>query len=311
MNLYHTRISIEGVMMKKALFIVCLLAVTAALQLPQQSDFPKLTGPYLGQEPPGKMPRYFAPGIITVEENFEHSAAVFSPDGKEVFWCTNVGRVPGNLRLHFMKLIDGQWSSPRIAPFVKDFYVERPVFSPDGSRLYIEFARIPDQESDFDIYVVERTSDGWTSPSPVSPLINSPAMERLHCVTADGSLYFSRDPFTRREEIFVSRIVNGEFSEPEKLGKDYNSDVFEVAILIEPYEKYMLICQLNQQHTSSDLSISYKKADNTWSERIKTPFFSGGFLALSPDGKYLFMENEGITWVDTSFVEDLRPKDLK
>jgi hypothetical protein len=302
--------------MKKSVCVLCSLVFSASLLGSQQSDFPKLTGPYLGQKPPGKTPEYFAPGIITVDANFEHSAAVFSPDGKEVFWCTNVDaytdrRVEGGLRLHFMKVIEGLWAAPRVAPFVKDLYVERPVFSPDGNRLFIEFGRDPARESDFDIYVVERTADGWSVPRPVSPLINSPAMERLHCVTADGSLYFSRDPFTRNEEIFVSSIVNGEFGEPKKLGKDYNSDVYEAAILIEPYEKYMLICQLNTQHTASDLSISYKKPDNTWSERIKTPYYSGGFLALSPDGKYLFMENEGITWVDTSFVEELRPRDLK
>jgi Tol biopolymer transport system component len=282
----------------------------------EQSDFPKLTGPYLGQKPPGKTPEYFAPGIIAVDANFEHSAAVFSPDGREVFWCTNVDfytdrRVVGNLRLHTMKVVDGLWTAPRIAPFVEDIYVERPVFSPDGSRLYIEFGRDPTQESDFDIYVVERTADGWSGPTSVSPLINSLAMERLHCVTADGSLYFSRDPFTRNEEIFVSRIVNGEFSEPEKLGDSYNSDAYEVAILIEPDENFMLVCQMNTQHTSSELNISYKKADGSWSQRIKTPYYSGGFLALSPDGKYLFMENEGICWVDTSFVNELKPKNFK
>lgn len=56
----------------------------------QQDAFPILQGPYLGQKRPGTMPEVFAPGIISVEENFEHSAAVFSPDGNEVFWCTNV-----------------------------------------------------------------------------------------------------------------------------------------------------------------------------------------------------------------------------
>jgi len=98
----------------------------------QQNDFPELTGPYLGQTPPGARPEMFAPGIISVEENFEHSAAFFSPD---------------------------------------------------GNRLYIEFGSDPYSESDTDIYVVTRTADGWFDPTPVSPLINSPAIERLHCVS--------------------------------------------------------------------------------------------------------------------------------
>lgn len=301
--------------MKKATLIFYLLVFAATNLFSQQSDFPKLTGPYLGQKPPGKAPEYFAPGIITVDANFEHSAAVFSPDGSEVFWCTNIDfytdkRVVGNLRLYYMKIIDGQWTAPQIAPFTKNIRVERPVFSPDGSKLYIEYNPVPNKKiDDADIYVVERIGKGWSEPVPVSPLINTPAIERLHCVTTDGSLYFTRNLMTRNEEIFVSRLVNGEFTEPEKLGESYNSDDYEVAILIAPDEKYMLIW-VNAQH-SSGLNISYKKADGSWSDRIKAPYYCGGFLALSPDGNYLFFENEGICWVNTSFIEELKPQYLK
>jgi len=299
--------------MKKPICIISVVIVSLTIIIAQQKDFPQLTGPYLGQKPPGEKPVIFAPGIISVDENFEHSAAVFSPDGKEVFWCTNVNgntdkRVASNLRLYTMKMVNGRWTALRPAPFVKNIYVERPVFSPNGSKLYIEYASDTTQESDFDIYVVERTEDGWSDPKPVSPLINSPAMERLHCVTADGSLYFSRDPFTTREEIFVSHWVNGDFTEPEKLGKSYNSDEYEAAILISPDEDYMLISHCDTQHREVKFSISFKKTVGSWSDRIELPFYCGGFFALSPDGKYLFFMNEGIWWVSTSFIDELKAK---
>jgi hypothetical protein len=296
--------------LKKQIFIISLLLAVVMSISAQQSEFLKLTGIYLGQKPPGKTPEFFAPGIISVDENFEHSAAVFSPDGKEVFWCTNVnwytdeGKA-GNLRLYTMKEVDGQWTAPQPAPFVKNIRVERPVFSPDGSRLYIECFSNPNHESDMDIYVVEREEEGWSDPKPVSPLINSPAMERLYCVTADGSLYFSREPFTRNEEIFVSQCINGEFTEPEKLGKSYNSDDYEAAILIAPDEEYMLIWQ--NSGLKSKLTVSYKQTDGTWSDRIEAPYYCGNGIALSPDGNYLFLENEGIRWVSTSFIEELKP----
>ena len=302
--------------MKTAIIAACLFVFATSNLFSQQREFPMLRGSYLGQKPPGTTPELFAPGIISVDENFEHSAAVFSPDGKEVFWCTNVGgatdsRVADNLRLYTMEMIDGLWTAPRPAPFVEDIYVERPVFSPDGSRLYIEYARDITRESDFDIYVVERSGGGWSDPEPVSPLINSPAMERLHCVTADGALYFSRDPFTRREEIFVSRYRDGKFTEPETLGKCYNSKDYEAAILISPDERYMLISHTDIQHRSVEFSISYKKADGNWSDRMEAPFYCGGFFAFSPDGKYLFFMNEGIYWVSTSFIDELIPKDME
>lgn len=302
--------------MIKAIITICLLVFTTLDSFSQQRDFSILTGPYLGQKPPGKTPEYFAAGIITVDENFEHSAAVFSPDGSEVFWCTNIDfytdkRAVGNLRLYTMKIIDGKWTAPHIAPFAKDIRVERPVFSPDGSKLYIEFGSDPKNiDSDSDIYVVEKSGEGWSEPSPLSPLINSPAYERLHCVTADGSLYFTRNLMTSNERIYVSRYINGEFVEPEELGESYNSDDYEIAILIAPDESYMLIWQTNVKHNSK-LTVTYKQTNGSWSDRIEAPYYCGGFLALSPDENYLFFENEGICWVSTSFINELKPQNIK
>jgi hypothetical protein len=278
----------------------------------QQNDFPVLKGPYLGQKPPGDYPEIFAPEIISVDANFEHSAAVFSTDGNEVFWCTNVGwytekKQQGMLRLYFMKMIDGQWTPPRIAPFVRDNRVERPVFSPDGNKLYLEFSVDPVNPENNDIFVVEREGEGWSEPKSVSPLINTPAWERLHCITADGSLYFSRNPMTSREEVLVSKLANGKFTEPEVLDKSYNSEDPELAIIFGKNEEFMLIDQKDNPYTSN-LYISYKNADGTWTDRIKTPYECGGFLSLSPDGKYLFFLGDGIYWVSTSFVEKMRPK---
>jgi len=300
--------------MNKLAIILFLQALVLSL-FSQQNNFPTLTGPYLGQRPPGNTPEVFAPGIISVDENFEHSAAVFSPDGNEVFWCTNINwytdkRVVGNLRLYYMKIVDGKWIAPQIAPFVKNIRVERPVFSHDGNKLFIEYGSNPNRESDADIYVVKRIGEGWSEPVSVSPLINSTAIERLHCITADGSMYFSRDPFTQNEEIYVSRFINGEFTESVKLGKNFNSDEYEYVILVAPNEEYMLIDQQDSRY-GSHVYISYKKADGTWTERIKTPYYTGGFLTLSPDGKYLFMMGEAIYWVNTSFIEELKPKYLK
>ena len=300
-------------MKPKAICVGVLLSITCLSRLnAQQDDFPVLKGSYLGQEPPGEILEVFAPGIISVDANFEHSAAVFSPDGNEVFWCTNIDcytdkKIVGNLRLYYMRVIDGKWTPPRIAPFAKDMRVERPTFSPDGNRLYFESFSNPSNMDDLDIFVVERDGETWSDPEPVSSVINSPAIERIHCFSGDGSFYFSRNPFTRSEEIFVSKWVDGKFSEPQKLGKDYNSDYYEVVILLSPNEEYMLIGQMDTQHSSLELNICYKQADGSWSNRIKTPYHCGGFLALSPDGKYLFMLNEAICWVSTAFVEDLKP----
>jgi len=269
-------------------------------------------GPYLGQTPPGSTPRLFAPGIVSVNAGFEHSAAVFSPDGCEVFWCTNVDArrdPPGEgQRLYFMRQVDGVWTAPQVAPFTEDIVgtVQRPVFSPDGTCLYFEIFGQPPARDDSDIYVVEREGDGWSSAVSVSPLINTGAIERLHYATSDGSLIFSRSPFTSRERIYHSTFVDGAFTEPEVLGEPFDSTAHELAIVMAPDESYVLIA-LTRTGMEDELYISYQEPDGSWTERIRAPYRTGGFLALSPDAEYLFFLGEGIYWVDTSFVEDLKP----
>lgn len=51
----------------------------------QQDDFPVITGPYLGREPPGDMPVLF-PFDFVPQGYRLHSAPAFTPDGKEVYF---------------------------------------------------------------------------------------------------------------------------------------------------------------------------------------------------------------------------------
>ncbi|TFH39035.1 MAG: hypothetical protein E4G95_02190, partial [Bacteroidia bacterium] len=49
-----------------------------------QKKFPELTGPYLGQKPPGMKPEIFAPGVLSTDAN-EFNAA-FTPSGDAVYF---------------------------------------------------------------------------------------------------------------------------------------------------------------------------------------------------------------------------------
>ena len=65
------------------IFLSCLIIISVT-SCANNSDFPVLKGPYLGQKPPGMTPEVFAPGIISTEHK-EHSTLAFSPDGTEIF----------------------------------------------------------------------------------------------------------------------------------------------------------------------------------------------------------------------------------
>ncbi len=271
-------------------------------------SFTELTGEYLGQTPPGSTPVVFAPNIISVDDHFEHSGAVFSPDKSEVYWAAKPNG-SNIFHIYFMKLIDSRWTTPQITSFTEQYEGNRHAFSPDGQKLYYETIRHPLGVS---ILVVERQGGGWSEPSAVSSVINSTGGERPFCLTQNGSMYFARGTsITEDEEILVSNFVDGHFVEPVELGPNINSDLTELYIFVAPDESYMII-ESSDHISYADLSISYKMNDGTWSERIIIPFDWARFPVVSPDGKYLFfMGYEGIYWVNTSFIEELKPDELK
>src|SRR4249919_420504 len=82
-----------------------------------------LKGKWLGQTPPGLTPVVFAKGVVS-SDSLEHSAAIFSPDGRRLLWTVIHRGKPAYLLE--MRLIDGQWTDPAKPSFASndadDFY---------------------------------------------------------------------------------------------------------------------------------------------------------------------------------------------
>ena len=127
--------------MKRTALIICLLVLFITSLLSQQSDFSELTGPYLGQKPPGKNPERFADNLLSSLYSFHQSIIVFSPDGKAAYWQARAipekPNVLGDDAVYESKYIDGCWTKPRIAPFsiVKSGDTS-PFISPDGKKFF-------------------------------------------------------------------------------------------------------------------------------------------------------------------------------
>src|SRR5210317_1423613 len=118
-------------MMKKQKIIICsvLLLVCYFMHAQDSLEFTDLYGDYLGQTPPGDTPVIFARGVVSSDYQ-EHGSTVFSPDGNEVFWWINDPQGEG--RLMTMRRFNNRWTIPEVAS-----YPELPVYSVDGTRLYI------------------------------------------------------------------------------------------------------------------------------------------------------------------------------
>jgi len=327
----------------KRIILICFLLITTSVISFTQKDFPKLTGPYLGQKPPGMTPELFAPDIIST--NMNAAKIAFSPDGKEIFFrLMNYNH--SFITIVFMRQENGVWSKPEVAPFSGKYHDGEPYFSLDGKQLFFTSNRpLEGQKApkDNDIWVVERKESGWSTPVNLGFIVNSDKSEVNPAVSQNGTLYFAsnRDGGKGNNDIYMSKLINGKYAQPENLGDAINTSFTESGPYIAPDESYIIFNRYSSD-TGSGLHISFRKNDGSWSKAIsmekKINTENTGFHGfVSPDSKYLFFTSSrspyfpypdhnltydeivkifnsplngsyNIYWVDAKIIEQLRQK---
>jgi Tol biopolymer transport system component len=308
--------------MKKLIFISYLLYIAVISVHAQQGDFPKLTGPYLGQKPPGMTPEVFAPGIVSVNCPL-HGSPVFTPDGKELYWSA----MPGDGckqktdEIVFMNEINGFWARPSVVSFASTFWdSDDPCISPDGKRIYFNTHR-PSGIFSFDfrekIMYVEKAGDKWSSPKNVGDKINSMFRHWQMSVNRNYDLYFHAERNIDKPGIYVARYRNGKYLTPEVLPEQINSGSPSMPY-ISPDDDYIIFVRTTKQN-GDDLFISYRDSKGNWTEAqnlgtiINSPYHD---LCpnVTPDGRYLFFlsQRNGESyayWVFAKIIEELRLKE--
>ena len=284
-------------------YISVIFAVLVALsQCTRQDDFPVLKGPYLGQKPPGTTLALFAPGVVSKGE--DEILAIFTPDGKELFYSTKDSTCP--LTIMHVKQKNGVWTRPRVASFSGKYYDCASSVSPDGRFLFFVSMRpLKPGEPPFEvqnIWMLERRKNEWRNPTMLPPPINSSARELGGTLTQDGYFYFS----TTREETIGgkcrSQWINGEFKQTENIHGFFNFKMPFFEIARDPDEKYLIFVSYDQEDGFGgfDLYVSFDKYNDVWTnpknmgERINTPA-NEHFPTFSPDGQYLFFVSDRIS----------------
>ena len=306
-------------------------------------DFPVLTGPYLGQKPPGDTPEIFAPGIIS-RGYFERSV-VFSPSQDELYFQLRV--LGFTSVLLSMKQIKGRWTEPETALFsgIPEYLDDGPFFAPDGRRLFFTSTRPlagkDGVKKDSDIWILSKTNSQWGRPLPAGSPLNSDFDDDYPTLSASNNVYFcsNRDG---NYDLYMSTTSEKGFSEPQRLGSPVNTENYEGHPFIAADESYLIFSSDRPgQLGEADLYISFKRKDGQWLEpinmgnKINTPFHEVAPY-VSPDGHYLFfcsfrpdspsremrrltlreirelLDGPGngygdVYWVSTKIIDDLRP----
>jgi ankyrin repeat protein len=267
---------------------------------PEPQKFPRLTGLYLGQTPPGDELKVFAPGIVYLD----HGTVSVSPDGQEMYWPTGTA-------IMMTRIQDGRWTQPAYAPFSGpsdiNFYDDVPFVTPDNRRLFFTSKRPlgSDTSRKENIWFVQRTPNGWSQPKPVGPAVNAMSLHWQVAVSNSGTLYFggrNEKDGLGSSDIYSSRLVDGEYTTPVNLGPAVNSKDGESQPFIAPDEFFILFYRAPGQIPSA--YVSFRGRDGKWQQAVKVDLpWAGAGLIVSPDGKYLFA---GGRWKSATFLDELR-----
>jgi len=267
---------------------------------------------YFGQTPPALKPKVFAPGLISMEEEYEFGS-VFNAKGTEFYYGVDAG---GKSEIRYSQLKDGVWSDP-VPILINDRYgFNDPFLSPDESKLYWISQRPDDgvgEQKDYDIWYVEKEKGGWSEPINAGPNINSSSNEYYISFTQEGTMYFASNRAASDFDIYYSKSVEGEFQEAVRLGDAINTPHYEADVFIDPAEKYIIFCANRPDGLGrGDLYISFKKDDGSWtpSKNMGAPINTKGHELcpfVTQDGKYLlYTSNKDIYWVSTEILERYR-----
>lgn len=166
-----------------------------------------------------------------VNSNYHEAAVSFAPDGT-MYYTTNSHskKLPSGLRV--LQIYD---SNGKPLPFNSDKYsTGHPSLTADGKTMYF-ISDMPGGYGGTDVYVVQRSANGWGKPLNLGYTVNTTGDEMFPFMAADGVLYFSSDgqPSIGGLDVFKT-IKNGtEWTKPENMGAPINSSADDFAFWID------------------------------------------------------------------------------
>jgi hypothetical protein len=279
-----------------------LASVFVVLSVPVlgEREFPSLTGPLMGQKPPGMVAEPFAPGVISTT-GWELEG-VFAPGMNEFYFTTRDAEDARGYIIGFRQM-DGVWRKHIQLPRHGEI-----VFSADGNRMHMGKG------------YRDRNGDGWSDLKSIGPLFDHEELGIMRLSPSELGTYVIDDYLT--DVIRISSIVDGERQEPVAMSEIVNTGEWTAHPYISPDESYLIWdSEREGGFGDSDLYISFRQADKSWGpainmgEAVNSPGWDA-YANVTPDGKYLLFQrgmdddnkDVDIYWVDAQVIEALRTK---
>ncbi len=241
----------------------------------------RLTGPYLGQPPPGRTPVLFAAGIVSVYGSDENTLTV-TPDGREIYFGKEAA-------IWVCRLTGTGWTAPQRTEIPG---YEMWISPHTGTMYYTGYEP--------GIWAMERRAQGWGSPRRLV------AKGMFSTLTSDETLYTT--VFDERGKANVGRYMkqNGAYATAETFGAEINSpNSFDAHPNVSPDGRFLVFD--SDRPEGIGLYIARRRADGSWGRaRYLGQALAGGSLStFSPDGRYLFfMRHRDIYWVSAAVLDE-------
>ena len=224
----------------------------------------------------------------------------FTPDGREMFYMQSDPSFR-RYRLLWSRCEDGNWSKPQSPPFAAsaEVFDADPFIAHDGKRLYFISTRQNrmKEDEDFDIWFVERESDGgWMHAQRMPEPINSEGSELLPRMTAQGQLFFGSDRaggFGQGDIYVASSTPDGAWR-VSNVGSPVNTAAFEYEAEVSRDGRMLVV--VADRGDRSHL-YRFQKRQNGWIESGRIParhdvFQVGPLLSPNAD-RLLFAQADG------------------
>lgn len=247
---------------------------------------------YLGQTPPGTIPRKF---ILSVNPgSFAAERIAISNDGKEIFYTEVKDYYPASGdTIKSYRFSGGRW----MGPFNLFSGYLSPALSATGDTIYFQTAG-----SEYETFMATKKGNGWNKPSRILKNLNSAHYLQ---VTNNGNYFLSsKAKNTIGRNDLCKLIFENSDSVALSAGRPLNTEWDNLDFYIAKDESFIISATIN------GLAISYPKADGSWTsprnlgKEINFGIASWGPY-VTPDKKYLFYStgtkpdysDAGIFWV--------------
>lgn len=174
-----------------------------------------------------------------VNSGSENGSVALTPDGQYMIFASYEHNVDGFGRtdLYSARKIEGEWTDIQNLGVAinSEYWDSQPSLSSDGKTLYFVSDR-PGGKGGTDIYVSNRTREGWSQAVSVSSL-NTDNDEMTPFIAADNSTFTfasNRGGSFGGFDIYFTRLRNGSFSTPSNAGNIINSPQDEYFYVVNP-----------------------------------------------------------------------------